>query len=68
MTDAELKYIQLERTMQFWRARCRELKNYMRRIEDTAIPAIDEKRGQDQVLEAIVRLVHDALNGMGGQS
>ncbi len=57
--------LQLERKMQFWHTRCRELKDYLRRIGDTTIAAIDGKRGQDHALEAIKRLVHDALNAVG---
>jgi len=48
--------LQLEREMQFWRTRCRELKNYLRRIGDTAIAQGDQE---------VERLVRDALNGVG---
>ena len=56
MTDSELKYIQLERTMQFWRTRCRELKNGLRKIEGMAIASGDKN---------IEHVAHDTLNGVG---
>lgn len=55
--------VQLERGIQFWRNRCRELKAHMRKIEDMANESPNAGRDAWQMLADISNAVHDALNG-----
>lgn len=57
--------VAIERTMKFWRARCRQLKSYLRRIEDESLNAADSGKDPWQALADITNLSVEALNGDG---
>lgn len=57
--------IATERTMKFWRARCRQLKSYLRRIEDESLNVADTGKDPFQALADITNLSVEALNGDG---
>lgn len=57
--------VAIERTMKFWHARCRQLKSYLRRIEDEGINVADTGKDPWQALADITNLSVEALNGDG---
>ncbi|EHJ49559.1 hypothetical protein DFW101_3563 [Solidesulfovibrio carbinoliphilus subsp. oakridgensis] len=62
MSDHEAVAVRLERSVQFWRTRVRELKDHLRKIEDMANESPNAGHDPWQMLADISNSVHDALN------